>query len=66
MKRESRQLTFLDRQSLLKRELESGKAELAAEDQSLVGRRLADHHQHPKSSVPMETMRARVRSRFSQ
>jgi hypothetical protein len=58
-------LTLAERQLLMRRALELDEPELSAEDKSLVEHRLADHRRNPKSSVPLEAMKARVRARFS-
>ncbi|HEY3856690.1 MAG TPA: hypothetical protein VGO67_20075 [Verrucomicrobiae bacterium] len=58
-------LTLAERQLLMRRALELEELELSAEDISLVENRLAEHHQNPQSSVSLEEMKARVRSRIS-
>ncbi|HEX4122183.1 MAG TPA: hypothetical protein VH619_16320 [Verrucomicrobiae bacterium] len=58
-------LTPAERQLLMRRALELDETELSAEDQSVVESRLAEHRQNPESAVPLEAMKARVRSRFS-
>jgi len=36
----------------------------AAEDEAVVEQRLADHRRNPSSAVPLDEMKARLRSRF--
>jgi hypothetical protein len=58
-------LTLSERQLLIRRALELEEPELSAEEMSLVENRLADYHRNPQSSVSLEEMKARVRSRVS-
>ena len=58
-------LTVAERQLLIRRALELAEAGLTAEDEAVVERRLADHRRNPSSAVPLDEMKARLRSRFS-
>jgi putative addiction module component (TIGR02574 family) len=62
--RELPALTVAERQLLIRRALELDEAGLSEEDEAVVERRLADHRQHPGSAVPLDEMKARLRSRF--
>ena len=57
-------LTLSERQLLVRRAIELDEAGLSAEDEALVERRLAEHRQNPKSAVPLDEMKARLRARF--
>jgi len=57
-------LTVSERQLLIRRALELDDAALSAEDEAVVEKRLADHHRNPSSAVPLDEMKARLRSRF--
>jgi len=57
-------LTVAERQLLIRRALELDEVGLAAEDEAVVEKRLADHRQNPGSAVPLDEMKARLRSRF--
>ena len=59
-------LTVAERQLLIRRALELDEPGLLAEDVALVEERLAEHHRNPGSAVPLDEMKARLRSRFPQ
>jgi putative addiction module component (TIGR02574 family) len=56
-------LTFEERQILIRRALELDDPPLSTTDETLVESRLADHHADPASSVPIDEMKRRLRSR---
>jgi putative addiction module component (TIGR02574 family) len=56
-------LTFEERQILIRRALELDDLPLSASDEALVEERLAEHHADPSSSVPLDEMKSRLRSR---
>lgn len=56
-------LTVEQRQVLIRRALELDDPPLSAADEALIETRLAAHHADPQSSVPLEEMKARLRSR---
>jgi putative addiction module component (TIGR02574 family) len=56
-------LTFEERQILIRRVLELDDPPLSAADEELVEARLAEHHADPSSSVPLNEMTRRLRSR---
>ena len=56
-------LTFEERQILIRRALELDDPPLSAGDEALVEGRLAEHHADPASSVPLDEMKRRLRSR---
>ncbi len=56
-------LSFEERQILIRRALELDEPPLSADDEELVEARLAAHHSNPKSSVPLDEMKSRLRSR---
>jgi uncharacterized protein Smg (DUF494 family) len=56
-------LTVEQRQVLIRRALELDDPPLSAADEALIETRLASHHADPQSSVPLEEMKARLRSR---
>jgi hypothetical protein len=58
-------LTVPQRQLLVRRALELDDPGLAAEDEAVVEKRMAEHRRDPKSAVPLETMEKRLRSRFT-
>ena len=58
-------LTVAERQMLIRRTLDLDEPGLSQEDESLVQSRLAEHCQNPASAVPLEEMKARLRSRFA-
>ena len=57
-------LTLSERQLLVRRALDLDESPLPPEDEMLVEKRLEAHHQKPGSSVPLETMKSRLRSQF--
>ena len=57
-------LTVAERQLLVRRALELDEPGLSPEDEAVVERRLADHRRNPSSAVPLDEMKARLRSRF--
>ncbi len=58
-------LTVAERQLLIRRALDLDGAELSDEDLDLAEKRLADHHQHPKTAVSLDEMKKRLRTRFA-
>ncbi len=56
-------LTFEQRQLLIRRALELDDSPLAPDEEALVEARLAAHRAAPDSSVPLDEMKARLRSR---
>jgi hypothetical protein len=56
-------LTVEQRQLLIRRALELDDRALSPEDEALVEKRLADHRKDPDSAVPLDEMKARLRSR---
>ena len=56
-------LTFEERQIIIRRALELDDPPLSAADEELVESRLAEHHADPSSSVPLNEMTRRLRSR---
>jgi hypothetical protein len=56
-------LTFEERQILIRRALELDDPPLSAADEELVGSRLAEHHADPSSSVRLDEIKRRLRSR---
>jgi len=56
-------LTVEQRQVLIRRALELDDASLSAANDALIETRLAAHHADPQSSVPLEEMKIRLRSR---
>jgi putative addiction module component (TIGR02574 family) len=56
-------LTFEERQILIRRALELDDLPLSAEDEALIQVRLAEHHAEPGSSIPIDEMKRRLRSR---
>jgi hypothetical protein len=56
-------LTFEERQILIRRALELDDPPLSAADEALVEERLARHHADPTSSVPLDELKTRLRSR---
>jgi hypothetical protein len=57
-------LTFEERQILIRRALELDDPPLSAADEELVEARPAEHYADPKSSVPLDEMKTRLRSRL--
>ena len=58
-------LTLQQRQVLVRRALELDDSPLSLADEVLVENRLAAHRQNPASSVPLETMKTRLRAQFT-
>jgi putative addiction module component (TIGR02574 family) len=56
-------LTFEERQILIRRALELDDPPLSAAEEELIETRLAAHHANPNSSVSLDEMKARLRSR---
>jgi uncharacterized protein Smg (DUF494 family) len=56
-------LTVEQRQLVIRRALELDEPPLTPEDEALVQERLAAHHQDPASSVPLDAMKTKLRSR---
>jgi hypothetical protein len=57
-------MTLSQRQLLVRRALDLDESPLSPDDEVLVEKRLAAHHKNPRSSVPLETMKSRLRSQF--
>jgi len=57
-------LTFEERQILMRRMIELEDPPLSEADEALVESRLADHREDPTSSLPLETLKERLRSRM--
>ena len=55
--------TFEERQLLVRRVIELDDPPISEADETLVESRLADHHSNPTSSLPLETLKERLRSR---
>ena len=55
--------TFEERQLLVRRVIELDDAPLSEAEENLVESRLAAHHSDPTSSLPLETLRERLRTR---
>ena len=58
--------TFEERQLLVRRLIELDDPRLSEADETLVESRLAEHHLNPTSSLPLETLKERLRSRTKQ
>lgn len=56
-------LTFEQRQILIRKALELDDPPLSASDEALVDERLADHHADPSTSLALDEMKERLRSR---
>ena len=56
-------LTFEERQVLIRRVIELDDLPLSEADKALVESRLAAHHLDPTSSLPLDTLKERLRSR---
>jgi hypothetical protein len=56
-------LTFEERQLLIRRAIELDDPPLSKAEETLVESRLAAHHLDPTSSLPLETLKKRLRSR---
>ena len=57
-------LTFEERQILMRRMIELEDPPLSEADEALVESRLASHRADPTSSLPLETLKERLRSRM--
>ena len=57
------EFTFEERQLLVRRAIELDDLPLSEADETLVESRLADHHLNPTSSLPLETLKERLRTR---
>ena len=57
-------LSVDERQLLVRRALELDDPGLSPQDEALVEQRLAAHRQNPASSVSLDEMKSRLRSRF--
>lgn len=55
--------SFKERQLLIRRIIELDDPPLSEADEALVESRLAEHHSNPTSSLPVETLKERLRSR---
>lgn len=55
--------TFEERQLLIRRVIELDNPPLSQPDETLVETRLAAHHSDPTSSLPLEVLEQRLRSR---
>ena len=55
--------TFEERQILIRRVIELDDPSLSESDETLVESRLAAHHSNPTSSLPLEKLKERLRSR---
>jgi putative addiction module component (TIGR02574 family) len=56
-------LTFEERQILIRRALELDDPPLSPADEEFVEARLAEHHSDPNSSISLDEMKSRLRSR---
>jgi hypothetical protein len=56
-------LTFEERQLLIRRAIELDDPPLSKAEETLVESRLAAHHLDPTSSLPLDTLTKRLRSR---
>jgi len=56
-------LTFEQRQLLIRRAMELDETPLSEADEALVEARLAAHRADPSSSIPLEEVKTRLRSR---
>jgi putative addiction module component (TIGR02574 family) len=59
-------LTFEERQLLIRRAIDLDDPPMTAADEALVESRFASHHADPSSSIPLEESKARIRSRIRQ
>ena len=57
------EFTFEERQLLIRRVIELDDPPLSQNEDALVESRLADHHSDPTSSVPLDELKQRLRSR---
>lgn len=55
--------TLEERQLLMRRVIELDEPPLSEADEALVESRLAEHHLNPTSSLPLEKLKERLRSR---
>lgn len=55
--------TFEERQLLIRRVIELDDPPFSEADETLVESRLAAHHSNPTSSLPLHTLKERLRSR---
>ena len=55
--------TFEERQLLVRRVIELDDPPLSEADETLVESRLAEHHLNPTSSLPLKTLKERLRAR---
>ena len=58
-------LTFEQRQLVVRRALELDETPLSAADEALVEERLAAHRRNPRSAIPLDRMKKHLRSRFA-
>lgn len=58
-------LTVSERQWLIRRALDLDETALSEKDEAVVEKCLEDHRRNPNSAVPLEEMKARLRSRVS-
>ena len=58
-------LTFEERQLLIRRAIELDDTPLSEAEENLVESRLTAHHLNPTSSLPLDTLKERLRSRRS-
>ena len=56
-------LTFEERQILIRMALELDDSPLSAADEEFVDARLAEHHADPDSSIPLQELKNRLKSR---
>jgi hypothetical protein len=59
-------LTFEQRQLLIRRAIELDDPPLSDSEAALVEQRLAEHHADPDSSIPLDEMKIRLRSRSTE
>ena len=59
-------LTLEERQLLIRSAIELDESPLSVADEELVESRFASHHADPDSSIPLEELKARIRSRLRQ
>jgi putative addiction module component (TIGR02574 family) len=57
-------LTFEERQLLIRRAIDLDDPPLTNADEALIESRFARHHSDPDSSIPLEESKARIRSRI--
>jgi len=56
------EFTFEERQLLIRRAIELDDPPLSEAEEALIETRLAAHHANPGSSIPLEDMKARLRT----